>query len=150
MSRAVLSRAIVCASLCFANPPTGRAFQLITEQEAAMPDDLLGMKRGGPTQGPEVVFVSPASEAGLMKSPLNLKIRFKAHGEAKIDSESVLITYRKLPPIDITQRVAPFIQADGIEIATAELPPGAHRFRIDVRDTDGRKATGFLLINIGK
>jgi hypothetical protein len=148
--RAALLGLTLCVSLYALSLQSGRAFQLVTEQEAALPDDLMGLKRGGVTRGPDILFISPASEAAFVRSPLDLKLRFMAHGGAKIDRDSILITYRKIPPIDITQRVMPFIQADGVEIGAIELPPGVHRFRIDVKDTDGRKAVGFLVINVEK
>jgi hypothetical protein len=129
---------------------TACAFQLITEQEASLPDDLALTRRGGPTRGPEVVFVSPSNSGALVKSPLNVKIRFRAHGGAAIDRESIVVTYKKLPPVDMTQRLIPYIRQDGIELDAAEIPPGTHRLRIDVKDADGRLGTGTLVINVGK
>src|SRR5882672_3807566 len=84
------------------------AMQLVTEQEAMLPDDTLGEKRGV-TRGPDIDIVFPAVNAGLVRSPFNLKIRFKAYGGSKIDRESILVTYRKIPLIDMTQRIMPFI-----------------------------------------
>jgi hypothetical protein len=147
---ATVKRAVVCVGIVLCIVPAAGAFQLITEQESALPDDLTGNRRGGPTRGPDIVFVSPKPEAGLLKSPLNLTIRFKAHGGARIDRDSVLITYKKVPAVDLTQRLLPFIRADGMEVVGAELPPGAHRLRIDVQDTDGRSTTDYLVITVAK
>jgi hypothetical protein len=147
---ATLKRAVLCAGIMLSFVHAAGSFQLITEQDAALPDDLTGNRRGGPTRGPDIIFVSPKPEAGLLKSPLNLTIRFKAHGGARIDRDSVLITYKKLPSVDLTQRLLPFIRADGIEALDAELPPGAHRLRIDVQDTDGRATTDYLVITVAK
>jgi hypothetical protein len=147
---AMVKRAVVCAGIVLSFVTAAGAFQLITEQDAALPDDLTGNRRGGPTRGPDIIFVSPKPEAGLLKSPLNLTIRFKAHGGARIDRDSVLITYKKLPAVDLTQRLLPFIRADRIEAVDAELPPGAHRLRIDVQDTDGRSTTDYLVITVAK
>ena len=126
------------------------AFQLVTDQEATLPDDLSGTVRGGPTRGPDILIRSPGNTDSLVRSPVTLRIKFQPHGGAKIDRDSILITYKKLPPIDITQRIVAYIQDDGIGIETAELPPGVHRFQISVSDTDGRKATEFLMINVEK
>jgi hypothetical protein len=139
---------ICIASLLFVS--TANAFELITQQEAALPDDLTGIRRGGPTRGPEIVFVSPAPNAGLVKSPVMLRIRLRAHGGAKIDRDSILVTYKKVPTIDFTQRLTPFIRPDGIEVPSAEIPPGAHRLQIDVKDSDGRSATDYLVITVAK
>jgi hypothetical protein len=120
-----------------------KAVQLVTEQEAAYPDDPYGATRGSPTAGPQIEVVSP-SLAGLIKSPFDLKIKFKAHGGAEIDRDSVAITYRKVPAIDLTQRIGPYIRADGIDMKDAELPAGTHGFRIDVKDSRGRWAAPFF------
>jgi len=39
----------------------------------------------------------------------------------------VVITYLKQPAIDMTLRLTPFITAQGIEIAHADVPPGKRR-----------------------
>ena len=124
------------------------AFQFVTDQEASLPDDLSGLVRGGPTRGPDILIRSPASNGSLIRSPITLRIKFQPHGGGRIDRDSILVTYKKLPPVDITQRISPYIQEDGITIDDAELPPGTHRFQIDVFDTDGRKATEYLTVNI--
>lgn len=126
------------------------AFDLVTQQEASLPDDFSGTFRGGPTRGPDIMIKSPTTAGTLVSSPVVLRIMFQPHGGAKIDRDSILVTYKKLPPIDITQRIAAYIQDDGIAIGEAELPPGAHRFQIEVSDTDGRKAIEVLTINVGK
>src|SRR5215467_10532902 len=142
--------AVLCISLCFACVSVARAVPLVTEQEAGYPDDPYGEVRGSPTPGPVVEVVSPAL-SGLVRSPFHLKIRFKAYTGAGIDRDSIRITYRKIPAIDITQRIDDFILSDGIDLANAELPAGTHPFRIDVRDTRGRWGTPvFFKIGVTK
>jgi hypothetical protein len=138
---------LLCLFLCIAGPAPSGAVELVSVAEAALPDDWTGVERGL-TRGPEIRFMSPSPDAGLMKSPLDLKIRFRAHGGTSIDPDSVLVTYMKSPPIDVTQRVLRFIQRDGIDLADAQLPPGTHRFRVDVTDSDGRRRTSFIVIRI--
>jgi hypothetical protein len=145
---AVLWRVLIGVMFLAGAATDSRALQLVTEQEAALPDDRFGASRGGPTRAPSIDFIMPAKEAGVLKSPFNLKIRFIAHGGARVNPESVLVTYKKLPAVDLTQRVAPFIRANGVEINGVELPAGIHRFRLDVSDTEGRKATDHILIQI--
>lgn len=135
---------IACATaaiivLLAATTPTC-AFQLITEQEAALPADPLPNldRQGSPSRGPSVTVVSPPPGAGLVHSPLDLKLIFQAHGGAMIDVDSVVVTYRKKPAIDITQRIKPFITADGIDVSQAEVPPGTHQFLVRLKDKDGR------------
>jgi len=139
----IFMHTMFCVGLICTSMNAAGAVQLVTEQEAGYPDDPYGETRGSPTAGPEVEIVSP-SLAGLIKSPFNLKIRFKAHGGAEIDRDSIALTYRKVPAIDITQRIGPYIRADGIDLNDAELPAGMHAFRIDVRDSRGRWAAPYL------
>jgi len=132
-----LKRTAVCIGVFLGCSATAGAVQLITPQEAAFPDDPYGPTRGGPTPGPNIEVVSPSLLA-LVKSPFQLKITFRAHGGAAIDRDSITITYRKVPAIDITQRIGTFLRGDVIEIPDAELPEGTHPFRVDVRDSRGR------------
>jgi hypothetical protein len=60
------------------------ALVLITPQEAALPDAVgaaheLGVR--GVTRGPMMSVVSPAPDAGAVKSPLRLLLRFEAMAE---------------------------------------------------------------------
>jgi hypothetical protein len=131
--------------------PAG-AIQLVTEQEAALPPDHLPglVLRGSPTRRPSAVVVSPPPNAGQVKSPLSLKVKLQAFGGAKIDPDSVVVTYKKTPMIDITQRIMPFINADGIEVPEAEVPPGRHEFRIELKDKDGRLGGTDFSFQVGK
>lgn len=120
---------------------------LITKQEAALP----GMAGGpltfrGVTRGPKVDLVLPIATSGEVKSPIELKIRFQTFGGAKVDSNSVNITLLKAPVVDLTQRMRKFIQPEGIEMPNAELPPGEHLIRVEIKDTEGRMgSTTFAL-----
>jgi hypothetical protein len=50
----------------------------------------------------------------------------------------VVVTYLKEPAIDITQRIMPFITAQGIDVSQADVPPGKHQFWVELKDKDGR------------
>jgi hypothetical protein len=139
-------RAGAMAALCVGASLAGLAavpadaFELVTKEEAALPagpPPALQM-RGSPTRRPKVVVVSPPPGAGLVHSPLDLKLQFRAFGGAQIDAGSVVVTYLKEPAIDITQRIAPFISADGVTISRAEVPPGRHQFWVELKDKTGR------------
>jgi hypothetical protein len=146
----VIGRAALCLGIVLGSTAAASAVELVTAQEAAYPDDPYGETRGSPTAGPQMEIVSPAVTA-LIKSPFQLKVRFSAHGGASVDADSIAITYRKVPAVDVTQRIKPFIAGDTIDVRDAELPPGAHAFRIDVRDSRGRWAAPFFFrINVGK
>jgi hypothetical protein len=144
-------RTVLCGAAFLVSVAMAHAIQLVTEEEAALPDDKLPpLVRRGPTRRPDILVVSPAPGAGLVRSPLILKIKFKPYGGAQIDSDTILVTYKKIPAIDMTQRMRPFISADGIEIVDAELPPGIHHFWIEAKDRDGRAGSAEFTIRVAR
>lgn len=130
----------VCLAVLVAAAPPAAAFELITPAEAALPAGTVPafVARGSPTRLPQITVVSPPPGGGAVYSPLDLKLRFRAFGGASIDPDSVVITYIKKPNIDITPRIKAFITPHGINIAQAVVPPGRHRFWIELKDNDGR------------
>jgi hypothetical protein len=145
-------RSALCLIGLLAVATPASAIQLVTEQEAALPPDHLPtlVFQGSPTRRPSAVVVSPPPSAGVVKSPLSLKVKLQAYGGAKIDPDSIVLTYRKTPMIDLTQRIMPFITAEGIEIPDAEVPPGVHQFRIELKDKDGRLGGTEFSFQVGK
>lgn len=124
---------------------------LVTEQEAALPAAAVAeLNRRGITRGPQITVVSPPASSKTVSSPLHLQLKFESHGGAKIDQSSVKVTYEKNPTVDLTERVKPYIQSTGIDIGEADVPPGNHTFRVDVKDSDGRVATTLFSFVVGK
>jgi hypothetical protein len=124
---------------------------LISEQEAALPaasaPDMTF--RAGISRGPRIVVVfPPASDGG--HSPVHVEFRFEAHGGAKIDPSLVKITYLKNPAVDLTERVKPFLGAGGIDIPAAEVPPGNHPIRVEVKDNEGRSGSVSFMLRISQ
>jgi hypothetical protein len=115
---------------------SAHAFELVTQEEAKLPPDTTYTR--GISRGPRVTLVWPAPDAGSLKSPLRLKISFQGRGDDQVDPDSVLVTYARIPPVDLTERIRPFIRSDGIEIDDAVVPPGHHRLQLKVKDTSGR------------
>jgi len=146
--KAIKHIALVILALCSGTP--ANAIQLVTEEEAALPNEPILEWRGSPTRRPEVILVSPAPNAGLVRSPVILKIKFKPYGGAAIDRDSILITYKKIPNIDLTQRLFSFINSDGIDIVDASIPPGTHLFRAELKDSAGRIGRAEFTIRVGK
>ena len=131
----------LAAALCIAvlAGAPAEAMQLITPAEAALPfgDMPALVLRGSPLRRPNVVVVAPAVQGGVVSSPLHLIMRFRAFGGAKIDSQSIVVTYKKQPMLNITKRILPYISETGIDLPDAEVPSGLHEFRILLRDNEG-------------
>jgi hypothetical protein len=113
-----------------------RAEVLITAREAKLPDYVISER--GVMLGPKVVVVSPARDAGVVKSPFSLVIRFVPRDGVPVDLNSLVVTYLRSPPVDLTERVKAFLTSSGITMPQAETPPGDHRIHDEIKDVDGR------------
>jgi hypothetical protein len=125
--------------------PLYAANVLITQEEAKLPPPkgAIAADRRGITRGPKVKFLD---ETEPVHSPMRLQVTFESFGGAKIDLDSVKVTYLKNPTVDLTPRIKQFVQSAGIDIPDVELPVGEHMVRIDVKDSDGRiGSTSFVL-----
>lgn len=139
---------ILAAALAFAASGMAQAqLQLITPDEAKLPNAAQVTTRGV-TRGPGVKQVSPDPAAKGLKGPVDLKIAFEPRGGAKIDADSVTLTYMKTPAVDLTSRVKSGIKADGIDVSKATLPPGDHQIRVTVKDSEGRQTSQTVSINV--
>jgi len=99
--------------------------------------------RRGVTRGPKIQYIEDGKE---IHSPTHFQLKFETFGGAKIDPDSVKVTYLRTPNVDLTPRVKAFVQASGIDIPDIELPVGDHMLRVDVKDSDGRAgSTSFVL-----
>jgi hypothetical protein len=127
--------------------PTYAAQVLITEEEAKLPPPkgAVVTDRRGVTRGPKIKVID---ESEPMHSPMHLKLTFESFGGAKIDPDSVKVTYLKTPNVDLTPRIKSFVQNDGIDIPDVELPVGDHIVRVDVKDSDGRIGSRSFVLRI--
>src|SRR6266702_1043345 len=118
---------------------------LITEEEAKLPPPrgAVATDRRGVTRGPKIKFVEGGEQ---FHSPAHLQLKFESFGGAKIDTDSVRMTYLKTPNVDLTPRIKSFVQTSGIDIPDIELPVGEHMVRVDVKDSDGRTGTTSILL----
>ena len=137
---------VLAASLISIAAHGAWAGTLITESEAALPAAAGGVTMRGITRGPTIKLISP----GETKSPFDLKVKFEAHGGAKIEPSSVKVTYLKSPVVDITDRVKGFVTPDGIDMSKAEVPAGQHAIRFDVKDSDGRTGSATVQLSVTK
>jgi len=143
-SLAPASTAIFLAFFAIA-PMSAVAGPLITPEEAALPpqkgaipNSARGITRGPKIQAPEAAAAVP--------SPMRFQVKFQTFGGSNIDLDALKVTYLKSPLVDLTSRIKPFAQATGIDMPDAQLPPGDHLMRVDVKDSEGRAAsTSFLL-----
>jgi hypothetical protein len=128
--------------------PAWAAEVLITEAEASLPADPVAPARGL-TRGPQVAQLMPNPGAGIVvTSPLALKIKFQARNNVPVDKDSVKLTYLRKPNVDLTGRVKKHVGDDGIDIGQAQVPPGDHLIRIELKDQQGRSSTGIIKLSV--
>lgn len=127
--------------------PAQAAQVLITQDEAKLPParGAVATDRRGITRGPKIDFISPGD---AVRSPMHLQLKFESFGGAKIDPDSVKVTYLKTPNVDLTSRLKSFVQASGIDVPDAELPAGDHMVRVDIKDSDGRMGTTSFVLKV--
>jgi hypothetical protein len=120
---------------------------LITAEEAALPPPkgAVATDRRGITRGPKVDVITGT---GQLRSPMRFQLKFEPHGGARIDPDSVKITYLRTPNVDLTPRVKSFVKPTGIDMPEAELPAGEHMVRVDIKDSDGRIGTTSFILKV--
>ena len=137
-----------CVAVALLGSGVARAgTKLITEEETKLPPPkgAIAADRRGILRGPKIDFVSPAEP---VRSPVHFQLRFESFGGAKIDPDSVKVTYLKTPNVDLTPRLKSFVQAGGIDVPDAELPAGDHMVRVDIKDSDGRVGTTSFVLKV--
>jgi len=148
MRRIILGIAAGAIALMGSPATPALADVLITEAEAKLPaSPNVSMAMRGLTRGPGIQQMSPSPNRGV-KSPLPLKIKFLIRNKVAIDPESVKLTYLKLKPVDLTERIRKHLTPDGIEMNEAEVPPGTHTLRLDLRDQRGRSGTAIIKLTV--
>lgn len=132
--------------LMSALPSQAQSITLITAEEAALPPPkgAVAMAARGVTRGPKIEIAAPTGN----RAPMRLAWKFQAFGGAKIDTESVRMFYLRGNNVDLTGRVKSFISESGIVLPEAQLPPGEHVLRVDLKDNEGRTGTGSFAIKV--
>jgi hypothetical protein len=97
---------------------------------------------------PEIIVVTP-KDGEMVKSPVDLDIRFVPSADASIDPASLKVEVEKpLMNIDITEKVAPFVTEEGIMAEGAPLPSGEHTIKLSVADDKGRATSTTTSITV--
>lgn len=137
----------LAASLMAVQAVQAASLVLITADEAKLPPPkgAVPISARGVTRGPKVEMVS---QVGTMHSPSPLQLKFQTFGGAKVDLDAVQATYLRSPNVDLTPRIKPFVTATGIDVPAAELPPGEHILRVDIKDSDGRTGTATFVLKV--
>jgi hypothetical protein len=82
------------------------------------------------------------------RSPFRFTLRFKSSNGVPIDPKSLRIDYVRAQTIEITPRIAPFVNASGVDIPEATAPPGTHYLSISVMDQAGRRGETSVALKV--
>ena len=120
---------------------------LISIEEAELPPQKGAVPNSGRgvTRGPKILVPDQETE---QPSPMHFQVKFQTFGGSIIDLGALKVTYLKSPVVDLTPRVRPFAQASGIDMADAQVPPGDHLLRVDIKDSAGRMASRSFRLRI--
>jgi hypothetical protein len=127
-------------------PNAAAGVVLITAEEAKLPAPRQVASSRAITRGPRIELSD--MDDGKLHSPLHFKLQFRSYGGAAIDLDTLTVTYLRGSNIDLTQRVRAFARPTGIDIPDAEVPPGEHAIRIEVKDSEGRAASSNFLLAV--
>jgi len=85
----------------------------------------------------------------LVRSPVNIRIRFQAAANAKIDVNTLRVRYGRLG-IDLTRRILAHARPtqSGVFVEDAELPRSRHRVTIQIADNMGRVGSKSFDFNV--
>jgi hypothetical protein len=138
---------VLAAAAIAVSAPAYAAQVLITEEEANLPPPrgAITTDRRGITRGPKVELVDDVQP---VHSPMHLQLKFESYGGAKIDPNSVKVTYMRTPNVDLTGRVKPFVQSTGIDMPDVQLPVGDHMVRVEIKDSDGRSGSASFVLKV--
>ena len=144
---AMLAALLASAMTPLFSAPASAAHVLITQDEANLPPPkgAIAVDRRGVTRGPKIILVGDIEP---LHSPVHLQLKFESFGGARIDEDSVKVTYLRTPNVDLTPRIKPFVQLTGIDVPDAELPVGDHMVRVDVKDSDGRSGSASFVLQV--
>ena len=145
---AYLALLFVCALTASLVSSSARANHLLISAEEAKlppPKGAVVADRRGITRGPRIEVVGEKEQS---HSPVHLQLKFESFGGSKIDPDSLKVIYLRTPNVDLTERVRSFAGATGLDMPDAELPPGDHMIRVDIKDSDGRIGTTSFLLKV--
>lgn len=120
---------------------------LVTEAEAAAAraaPEAPALKAAAVPDAPRIELLAP--DIGRpVPSPTRIQLKFEPTAPALIRAESFRVRYGALR-LDITGRITAVskVAPDGIDVAAAELPKGAHKLYLEIQDTLGRTGERLL------
>jgi hypothetical protein len=101
-----------------------------------------------PSGAPTITIEEP-DIARPVRSPVNIRIRFQAAANARIEVNTLRVRYGRLG-IDITRQILVHARPtpSGVFVQDAELPRGRHKITIQIADNMGRIGRKSFNLNV--
>lgn len=152
MIKSVLFRRLLPAAFAFSAmlgaAHAAEPLQLITREEAGLPAaGLTAASTRNLTRGPGIDTLS-TPEKGVDGKPFRLSVRFLSSNGVPVDPATVRVFYRRQPPVDITDRIKPYITPAGIDAPSVIVPTGKHVIEIEAADREGRVGRRQLTLTV--
>lgn len=141
---------VVLAAATLTAARAAEPVQLITREEAGLPATAAATAVASTrniTRGPGIDTL-PTPDKGVDGKPFRLAVRFMPSNGVPIDPATVRVFYSRQPPVDITERVKPFITPAGIDAPSVVVPPGSHVLEIEATDKEGRTGRRQLKLTV--
>jgi hypothetical protein len=120
---------------------------LLSAEEAAMPGcRSFGFASNPQQDGPFITVQNMEIENG---KPFPLTVGFSPQEGSPVNLATLKLECLKSAPIDLTVRVLPYTQREGIRVDRVSLPSGNYRFRVSIGDVNGRFSEREFSVNVG-
>jgi len=128
-----------------------KAWPLVTRQQQQRENAAHhGQAAPAPTRsGAPTIRIEEPDITRPVRSPVNIRIRFQAAANARIEVNTLRVRYGRLG-IDITRRILAHARPtpSGVFVEDAELPRGRHRVTIQIADNMGRVGSKSFDFNV--
>jgi hypothetical protein len=131
-------------------PLSGHSFALITLEEALQPEvPFLKECSSLEENGPHIKINAPKLDIPLL-TPFVVDIAFEASRNKIIDYDSLRVKYLKFIPIDLTDRVKPYLSNNRLVLKDVKVPQGRHCLQVQIGYKLGEKTLMEILLNVIK
>jgi len=136
--------------LSFFFPLNGHSFTLITLEEALQPEvPFLKECSSLEENGPHIKINAPKLDLPLL-TPFVVDIAFETSRNKIIDYDSLRVKYLKFIPIDLTDRVKPYLNDNRLVLKDVKVPQGHHCLQVQIGYKSGEKTLMEILLNVIK
>lgn len=120
---------------------------LVTAREAGLPAGDVESSRAV-TRGPAVQYVAPRLEPVESGAPFWFRVEFRARGGSQINPAATRVELLRGGTIDMTPRLAAYLQPGALDVPSALAAPGRHVLRVTVADDQCRQTLAMVELHV--